>query len=1403
MSFRTKPRPVASHHPLWGPILLTVLFSTPAGSTEHPQAAMALTGFIENRGQFAADVLFYLPGSGAGVFFTSAGLVFDLAAPPTEAEGFPRGRCAVEASFQAANPSPEVVGRSALATRYNYFLGNREEDWRTDVPSFEEIVYIGAWPGVDLSFRCEGGELTYHIEVSREGDPARARFHYEGADNVVLLAEGATRIETPLASITESLAEDGTQGRFFVTRPSDGIDAPSVRKDGRLGLVWSTFLGGSNVDNGWAVTVDPWHVPLVAGHTYSTDFPVTPGYDQSHNGSEDCFVARFQSDGSALEWATFIGGSDDEEAQDLTVVTNWFPVLTGWTQSTNFPVTPDAFDLTPNGGKDAFVVQLTHEGNSLRCSTYLGGSLDDEASAIVSEYGLVVVAGKTLSVDFPTTAGAYDISYNFFTDAFVTELDPVRSELTWSTFLGGGDDERATGLAMDGSRNVVVTGLTESFEFPTTPGSFDQSHNGSADAFVLKLSDDGTSLLWGTFYGGTASDEPVAVALDQENDVVFAGYTISYDYPVTPGSYQTTYGEGCDVFVTKLLADGSYPAFSTFLGGEYHDQTSGLCLDPNDCPVVTGFTYGDFPTTPDAYDQICILVDGFVSKLDNQGQGLLYSSYLGGGSSDYIHDVAPESGGDVIVTGMTSSSDFPVTPGASDEILDGVADAFLTRMDLPGPRIWFIHPDGSGDAPTVQAGIDSAQIGDFVLLAPGTFYEHDIELKDYVTVAGQDDDPLSSIIDAQGLGRVMSATDADHADLRSVTLTGGLAATGAGLYLIRSDLDVVDCVITDNVATGGIGAGIAITGASPAISDCVITSNHALSNGYGGGVSCAVGSAPAITRCVFAGNSSFYGGGLYSASASAPSLHSCTFYGNADSGYGGGVASTNASASLENTIIASCAGGSAVYCGGGGSATLSCCDLYGNAGGDWVGCVASQYGTNGNISADPLFWDAADGDYQLRYCSPCAADNAPGDCGLIGAGWVDSTRVEAWRLTADGSGDAPTIQAALDQSCEGDSILLACGTYLEGEIDMRSGIVVRGETGHPDCAIVHAPFGGSVFVCDGHVDATGKLEALTITGGSEGGVYCTGGSPTITDCIITGNEGNHGAGVICLNRSDPDLLRCEITYNTATGTSSGAAVYGAEDSEPTLTECIIAHNTAASGAAVYGAPASFSAVFTINRCTIADNTTSTRSSALYTEADVLMGNSIIAFTSGGAAVKCGTAGEATLTCCDLYGNDGGDWAYCVEGQAGHGNVSLDPLFCLEANPEDPYSLDYDSPCTASYNPTCGQIGARGVGCGSGDAGEPDRLPAVFNLYQGGPMPFRSVTTLRCDLPQRSPVQIRVYDAAGRLVRDLFSSDATGPGRMGLVWDGSDDRGLAVPSGVYYCRMVAGSHDFRRVLVCIR
>ncbi len=1363
MSRRTSQhKPVASRKPLWGPILLITMFSVLASSVARPETAMTPTGFIENRGQFDADVLFYLPGSGAGVFFTSTGLVFDLAATPTGAESAPKGRCAVTAAFRAAGSFPKVVGRSPLTTRYNYFLGNREEDWRTDVPSFEEIVYVGVWPGVDLSFRCEGGELAYELESTGEGEPARAAFDYSGADEVIPLTEGMTRIETPLASITERRAEGGAQGTFSVGGSGDGTDGFAALKEGRLGLVWSTFLGGSDVDNGRAVAVDPWDVPLIAGHTYSPDFPATMGYDQSHNGNEDCFVARFLPDGSALEWATYIGGSGDEATEDLTMVTNWFPVITGWTLSTDFPVTPGAFDMTPNGGTDAFVVQLAHEGNSLRCSTYLGGSLDDEASALASMGGLVVVAGKTLSMDFPTTAGAYDISYNFYSDAFVTELDPVRSELTWSTFLGGGDDDRATGLAMDATRDVVVTGLTESFEFPTTPGAFDQTHNGSADAFVLKLRDDGTSLLWGTFYGGTASDEPVAVALDAENDVVFAGYTTSFDYPVTPGAYQTTYGQGCDAFVTKLLEDGSSPAFSTFLGGEYNDQTSGLCLDSYGCPIVAGFTYGHFPTTPDAYDQTCISVDGFVSRLDNQGQTLLYSSYLGGSSSDYIHDVALEPmGRDVFVAGMTSSSDFPVTPGAFDETRGGVADAFLTQMDLPGPRLWLIHPDGSGDAPTVQAGIDSAQTGDFVLLAPGTFHEHDIQLRDYVRVLGQYHDPLLSIIDAQGLGRVISATDVDHAQLGHITLTGGRATTGGGLHLLRSDLDVFNCIIRDNQATGGLGAGIALSASSGTIIDCVIMDNHALGNGYGGGVSCAVGSAPGISRCVIARNTSFYGGGLYSTSASAPALYSCTFHGNSDSGYGGGVASTNASASLENTIVAESAGGSAVYCGGGGSATLSCCDLHGNAGGDWVGCVASQYGTNGNISADPLFWDATDGDYHLRVCSPCARENAPGDCGLIGAWEVDDTRAKIWRLTTDGSGDAPTIQAALDQSCEGDSVLLACGTYMQGGIDMRSGVVVRSETGDPNCAIVQAPFGGSVIVCN-HVDATARLEALTVTGGTEGGVHCSGGSPTIVDCIITGNEGDHGAGVVCLNRSDPSLQRCEITYNTATGSNSGAGVYCADDSEPTLTECIIAHNTAASGATIYSAAAQFLTTITIDHCTITDNTTSTRSSAVYTEADVSMGNSIITFTSGGAAVRCGAEGEATLTCCDLFGNAGGDWAYCVEDQEGHGNISLDPLFCLEAHPEDPYALDSDSPCAAGYNPSCGQIGARGIGCGSGDAGEPNPCPLFLVCTQASPChsaprPLCAVTCRRgapckSGSTMRPDVSCAICSPAGRPAR---------------------------------------------------
>ncbi len=353
--------------------------------------------------------------------------------------------------------------------------------------------------------------------------------------------------------------------------------------------------------------------------------------------------------------------------------------------------------------------------SSLSASTFLGGSNEDRGLTMaLDNSGNVYVAGWTGSSDFPTTSGAYDGTYDGPSDAFVSVLSPDLSSLLSSTFLGGSMDDYITTVAIDGSGNVYVAGGTSSSDFPTTPGAYDGTLNGTGDAFISKLDGSLSTLIASTYIGGSDEDEIYALTLDNSGNVYVAGLTWSSDFPTTPGAYDDTHNGGYDAFVSKLSNDLTTLIASTYIGGSgVSEEIYALALDNSGNVYVAGHTNSpDFPTTPGAYDGSynggsAYGEDGFVSKLDGSLSTLIASTYIGGSDEDEIYALTLDNSGNVYVAGGTMSSDFPTTPGAYDGTPNGT-DAFISKLD--GSLSTLI-------ASTYIGGSDFESIGAFGALA--------------------------------------------------------------------------------------------------------------------------------------------------------------------------------------------------------------------------------------------------------------------------------------------------------------------------------------------------------------------------------------------------------------------------------------------------------------------------------------------------------------------------------------------------------------------------------------------------------------------------------------------------------------------------------------------------------------
>jgi hypothetical protein len=483
---------------------------------------------------------------------------------------------------------------------------------------------------------------------------------------------------------------------FYSSSPAEPLD-----------LLWSTFLGGSGDDYGTGIAADDSGWVYVAGQSLSIDFPAAEkGSRPVRAERDDAFLAKLSASGQVLMYLTIVGGDETDAATGVAADVYGNAYLTGWTNSSNFPVTPAALDATLDGDQDAFLAKLNAGGSLLEYATYLGGGGEEEGTAIaVDAARRVSLTGSTDSPDFPVSASAYDTSHNGGRDVFAVQFTDWGGTLEFSTLIGGSGDETGRGIAMDQGGNVYLTGVTDSPDYPTTMAAYDTSYGGGlfGDAFATKVHLTGSALSYSTFLGAQESDLGQEIAVERDKGAVVIGFTDSPDFPTTPGALDTSYnGGGYDLFLARLDPWGQHLSWSTFLGGGDEDLGYGLALDPDGRAFVAGFTRSDdLPVTPDAFAaQRSGAFDIFVMKLGHSAGGLLYSTYLGGKQDDYVygHCLAADDSGNIYLTGYTLSAGFPATPEALDTTHGGGFDAVLAKV---GPDD--STPVGDMGAPQVEA----------------------------------------------------------------------------------------------------------------------------------------------------------------------------------------------------------------------------------------------------------------------------------------------------------------------------------------------------------------------------------------------------------------------------------------------------------------------------------------------------------------------------------------------------------------------------------------------------------------------------------------------------------------------------------------------------------------------------
>jgi len=680
-------------------VVLVMLAATALAA--NPAADPVPLFFVENAGRASALVRFLAQGSGGSAWFSSGEVAFRA------------GGVVVRMSAAGSNPAALIEGVDRLPASANFLIGP-QEDWRVDVPIYRSIAYRGLYPGIDLVYGSDGGNLKSQYVVAPGADPSLIRLAYVGAGRprvdefgalVFSLNGNGLREQRPVVYQIRGDAREAVTGRFLVA--ADGIVRFALGGyDTSLPLVidptmvYSTLLGGSSSDAATAVTVDSTGAAYVAGFTASQNFPTASPEQNFNAGGNDAFVAKFNAGGNGLVYCTYLGGSGDDRAYGIAVDSTGAAVITGYTASYNFPLR-NPIQSKLGGARNAFVAKLSPAGNTLAYSTYLGGSGSDTAYGLALDAGgNAYVTGDTTSQNFP--ASNFQKNNRGAQNVFVSKINSTGSHLVYSTYLGGSSVDHGAAIAVDTSGAAYLTGSTYSTDFPVSAFAYQRTLAGGQDAFVAKLTADGNSLVYSTFLGGSAGslgypESGQGIAVDAQNNAYVAGVTSSANFPVL-GAAQASLDGWLDAFAAKFAPSGSL-VYSTYLGGSGMDAANAIGVDATGAAYLVGYTFSsDLPVTSNALQPAYGGdYDAFVARLNPAGNVLLYLSYLGGNASDTATSIALDASGNAYVAGWTLSTNFPLQ-NAYQSVNGGNYGAFLAKFSFgtPPTNVGVTPASGSG-----------------------------------------------------------------------------------------------------------------------------------------------------------------------------------------------------------------------------------------------------------------------------------------------------------------------------------------------------------------------------------------------------------------------------------------------------------------------------------------------------------------------------------------------------------------------------------------------------------------------------------------------------------------------------------------------------------------------------------
>ena len=626
-------------------------------SIAHNHTYVPNVEYIENQGQWEAPFLFKASSAKGDIYLQKNGFrillgdvsnhaKLDMIHHGTTREAQTLNYHAYEMNFLNCNKDFTVKKLKPQQHYYNYFLGNNPKNWKSNIYPNLAVDYENFYDNVDLHIYSEEGFIKYDLILHPNADLNKINIEYLGTDGIFVKDE-KLYIKTSLGESVELAPYsyqfiDGQKKEvkckyilkknivcFEVTSKYDNTKDLYIDPT----LIFCSFTGSTSDNWGFTATNDSLGNFYAGGITSGPGYPVTLGIIQATYGGGTAFsgsqfpcdatFTKFNASGTAAVYATYFGGADNDQPHSIIVDKLDQLCIAGRTYSNNFPTSANAYDNSYNGGADMFIAKFSSNGTVLVGSTYIGGSADDG----VNEAALEFQSGI--------------LKHNYADDA--------RSEIIY-----------------DANNNVYIAGCTQSIDFPITPNAFQSNNAGAQDGIIIQLNNDCSSLLWGTYAGGAQNDAAYVLSINKSNpnELFVAGGTISANYPTTAGAHLPSYQGGqTDGFLMKFNASSKALLASTFVGTNQYDQVYGVQTDDSNHVYVTGQTLGAYPVSANVYSNPNS--SQFIAKFDATLATQLISTVYGSGTTAFTN-ISPnaflvDKCQNIYVSGWGGSLGFPIS----------------------------------------------------------------------------------------------------------------------------------------------------------------------------------------------------------------------------------------------------------------------------------------------------------------------------------------------------------------------------------------------------------------------------------------------------------------------------------------------------------------------------------------------------------------------------------------------------------------------------------------------------------------------------------------------------------------------------------------------------------------------